>query len=119
MFINISNHPAANWSAAQLAAASHYGEVVDYPFPVVPASSDEGDVRRIAESVIRDVSVRKEDVLLIQGEFTLAFQLVVMAKALGMRAVAACSDRVTEERVNDDGTSTKISRFEFVRFRDY
>ena len=28
-------------------------------------------------------------------------------------------DRVTEEAVNEDGSTTKISRYEFIKFREY
>ena len=119
LFINISNHPTANWSQKQIDTAKKFGEIIDYPFPVVGAAWGEEDICRLAEKVIQDVSVYKDAVLLIQGEYTLTYQLVKRAKELGMRAVAACSDRVTQESVNEDGTTTKISKFEFVQFRDY
>lgn len=119
MFINISNHPVANWSQKQIDEAKKFGEIIDYPFPVVEAEWGENDICKLAEEVIRDVSAHKDAVLLIQGEFTLTYQLVKLAKELGMHAVAACSDRVTQECVNEDGSSTKVSRFEFVRFREY
>ena len=86
---------------------------------MVGAAWGEEDICRIAEKVIQDVSVYKDAVLLIQGEYTLTYQLVRQAKELGMRVVAACSDRVAQESVNEDGTTTKISKFEFVQFRDY
>jgi hypothetical protein len=119
LFINISNHPSANWSQRQIDEAKKFGEIVDYPFPVVGAAWGEEDICRIAEKVIQDVSVYKDAVLLIQGEYTLTYRLVSQAKELGIRVVAACSNRVTQESVNEDGTTTKISKFEFVQFRDY
>lgn len=119
LFINISNHLSANWSQRQIDEAKKFGEIVDYPFPVVGAAWGEEDICRIAEKVIQDVSVYKDAVLLIQGEYTLTYRLVNQAKELGIRVVAACSNRVTQESVNEDGTTTKISKFEFVQFRDY
>ena len=35
MFINFTNHPSAQWSAEQKAAAQAYGEVIDLAFPAI------------------------------------------------------------------------------------
>lgn len=42
MFINFTNHPSAQWSAEQKAAAQAYGEVIDLAFPAIDPAADEG-----------------------------------------------------------------------------
>ena len=40
MLINFTNHPSAQWSAEQQAAAQVYGKVIDLAFPAIdPARS--------------------------------------------------------------------------------
>jgi hypothetical protein len=51
----------------------------------------------------------------VMGEHTLNYALVERFKRSGYRTIASTTHRVSE--VSDDGS--KISRFEFVRFRDY
>lgn len=41
MFINLSNHSSYNWSIKQLEATHSYGEIIDIPFPAVPATEGE------------------------------------------------------------------------------
>ena len=40
MLINFTNHPSAQWSAEQTAAAQVYGKVIDLAFPAInPATN--------------------------------------------------------------------------------
>ena len=57
--------------------------------------------------------------VLCQGEFTYTFAMVERLKALGVPTMAACSERVVEEQLDADGSTRKISKFRFVRFRMY
>ena len=43
-FINLSNHPSDKWDEKQMEAAKQYGEVMDIPFPSIPAQADENEV---------------------------------------------------------------------------
>ena len=49
MFINLSNHPSQGWEERQIKAASRYGEIVDWPFPPIPAEEGEEYIRRIVK----------------------------------------------------------------------
>ena len=119
MFINISNHPIALWADKQLTAASVYGEVIDITFPAVSPQFSSTDLTLIADRVVNAVLSQSEGtdktVLHIMGEMTLTFMLVSRLSKLGFRCVASTTARTSA--IYDDGT--KVSKFEFVRFRDY
>ena len=53
------------------------------------------------------------------GEFTFTFMLVDKLLSDGVKVIASCSKRVTEEKKNGDGSSEKRSVFRFERFREY
>jgi len=119
MFINCSNHSVENWGEKQIKAASQWGEIVDYPFPMVGPQLSEKEVKEIADQVVQDIVSKKPDIVLCQGEFTLTYAIVSQLKKLGIKVVAACSERKTQELLLQNGVTKKESYFEFVRFREY
>lgn len=121
-FINFTNHPASKWSADQLDSAKRYGEVVDFAFPQVAATVDTMDIVKLAKSIAADICGTYQDAgicALVQGEMTFTYAIVHELQSYGIVCFAACSDRVSEEVVNPDGTTTKRSTFKFVQFREY
>lgn len=50
MFINFTNHPSAQWSAEQKAAALAYGEVIDLAFPAIDPAADEAALDSLASA---------------------------------------------------------------------
>lgn len=121
MFLNCSNHKSENWTEEQLAAVADLGESVieDYAFPHVSAEFDEVMLEELAEQVCQEILEKKPNVVMCQGEFTLTHKLVKELMKNGIKVVAACSDRVTNEQVLADGTVRKDSIYKFVRFREY
>ncbi len=119
MFVNFSNHPMSNWNEMQLNAAKTYGETAEVPFPVVPPMATEEDVMQIAMENAERILQLQPDVVMCQGEFTVAFAVVNILKEHGVTCVSACSDRRTVETVQVDGTIKKESIFLFCRFRKY
>ena len=119
MFVNFSNHPVNNWNEAQLSAARAYGEIAEVPFPVVPPMATEEEVMKIAKESAERIQKLEPDVVMCQGEFTVAFAVVNILKEQGVTCVSACSDRRTIETVLEDGTIKKESVFSFCRFRKY
>lgn len=117
-FLNLSNHPSSTWKEAQLAAARTIGDIVDLPFPDVPADATTEDiaamVREMVSKVQRETGSRPCTVH-VMGEMTFTFALVKALTDLGYRCVASTSQRMVE--MLEDGT--KNVRFEFCDFRDY
>lgn len=120
-FINLTNHPASRWSAEQLDSAKRYGKVVDMEFPQIPPTATQEDIKKMAKSIAEDIcgTYQIGDGVLVQGEMTFTYAIVHELQSHGIVCFAACSDRVTEEVVNPDGTTTKRSTFKFVQFREY
>ena len=116
MFLNISNHHSQYWSDEQRSAAeSMGGTIVDMPFPNVPPDAEHLWVHSMAEEMLIDILERSPSVVHVMGEHTLNVALVIKLKSMGVKTVASTTER--DVVVAHDGT--KISRFRFVRFREY
>lgn len=119
MFVNLTNHPFRDWTLKQQEAAKEYGEVTDYPFPLVPPEFDKKQVNALAERVTNDILQLSPDIVCCQGEMTLTYSLVNMLKEHGIKVVAACSERNIIEKKAEGGRIIKTTEFNFVKFREY
>lgn len=119
MIINFTNHPSSVWGREQLAAAALWGDIVDIPFPDVPAAADENDIRLLADSCCAKLCGLDPDAVLVQGEMSLSFAVAEQLCKNGITVLCAASERVCETSVNGDGSTVKRSIFKFVRFRRY
>ena len=119
VFVNLSNHPSADWSEEQKKAALVYGGIIDVPFPSVPSSCSDKAMQKLADKAIGAVTKAaypaREVTMHVMGEMTLTYRIVNKLKARGIRCLASTSDRVA----NDLGNGEKISQFHFVEFREY
>ena len=113
MLLNLSNHPSASWTEPQLTAAG--GKVIDLPFPQVDPDGDETYIEQLAQEYY-DKIVKMKDIetVHIMGEMNFTYSLVNKLKNNGFRCVASTTKR---ETVEENGV--KISKFNFVRFREY
>ena len=119
MFLNVSNHPSNMWQQKQLDTAHEYGEIVDFGHPDIPTCATEDQIREIASKTVREIEELNPDVIFLAGEFTIAFMLVDELLSRGFTVLAATSERITEEVMQEDGTLKKVSKFTFVQFREY
>lgn len=122
MFINLSNHQSDKWGNTQLESAlalTTDNQIKDIQFPAVPATATTDDIIMIANGLYHTVMENKPEVVMIAGEFSLAYTLIELCLRAGVKVVAACSDRRTKETVNQDGTVTKTVNFEFIQFREF
>lgn len=115
MFLNLSNHPTAQWETAQIAAALALAATIeDLPFPAVPADAGEAEIDRLADEYARRIPSGVSHAL-VQGEFTLTLALVRHLQERGVVCLAAASERRTQTTT----AGQKLSEFAFVRFRAY
>ena len=113
MLLNLSNHPSASWSEAQLAAAG--GEVVDMLFPQVAPDGGEEYIEGLANEYLNKIlDMGNITTVHVMGEMNFTYSLVTKLKAHDICCVASTTKR---EAVEENGV--KISRFNFVRFRQY
>lgn len=116
MFVNLTNHPSSAWSDGQRQAALQYGEIQDFPFPVIDPASPTKDVGTLADRTVEEIKrLDNAPVVHIMGEMTFTYAVVSRLKALGITCVASTTERDTV--IGSDGR--KISVFKFVRFREY
>ena len=120
MFVNLSNHPVEKWDKRQVAAAEQYGKIIEIPFPMVSPEDMESDIILLGEKYLDLIKkeAAKGSAVMVQGEFTLTYQLVVRLKQEGYIPVAACSERIVEE-TGIHSAYQKIVSFRFVKFRKY
>lgn len=118
-FLNISNHASANWSAKQMAEAEKYGTVIDMAFPCVNADATEEEIASLSEEIFEKAMKYEPRAVMCQGEFTLSYRLISLFLKSGVKCLAACTERKSDDRTFPDGTAVKTSVFEFVRFREY
>lgn len=119
MFLNFSNHPYAQWSAAQQQAARCYGTVVDLPFPAIDPGADAAALDTLAAAYAARILQLAPDAVLCQGESTFVYRVVLRLEGQGVPVVAACSRRVAQETTYPDGSTLKRSIFAFAGFRRY
>lgn len=117
MLINLTNHTLKAWAKEQLAAASAYGEAVDYPFPTVSPAATEEDIAATADSIVADVTARygTECTVHLMGEFTMTAALLQRFQQRGIVCVASTTERI----VSETEPGKKVAEFKFVKFRKY
>lgn len=119
VFVNLSNHSSVMWSKEQYEAASGYGKVVDIPFPQIEASSSEEEIERLVEEYYPRIIQYDSPTVMVQGEFSFTYRMIVKLKEAGITVLTSCADRIVKESSNIDGSTNKVSLFKFVRFREY
>ena len=113
MLLNLSNHPSANWAEEQLAAAG--GRGIDMPFPQVAPDGDEAYIENLANEYLDEIlKMDNVEAVHIMGEMNFTYSLVNKLKAHNIKCVASTTKR---ETVEENGV--KVSKFKFVKFRNY
>lgn len=118
MLVNFSNHPSLYWDNRQKEASQDFGELIDIPFPKIAPNATGKELRELSlQYVQRIVSLASTRTITvhIMGEMTFTFMVVTRLKELGIKCVASTTERKTT--YSDDGT--KVSEFQFVKFREY
>ncbi len=117
-FLNITNHPSANWPKEQREAALAIGrEIVDIPFPEIDPTWESVRVVEMAVDFFKDLQDRSllPAAAVVQGEYTFSFALVL----LFLRANLPCYNATTKRMVQHDESGAIVKRFEFVQFRAF
>jgi hypothetical protein len=118
IFLNLTNHPSAQWQAEQREAAAAYGRLLDLPFPAVGAGASEADIQQLADELatkIFELHRQAAVTVHLMGEMTLCFALLQRLLKAGIPCLASTSQR----EVVEEGDGQKTVRFRFERFRRY
>ena len=120
-FVNYSNHVSTRWNDAQLEAARAYGEVIDIPFAQVSPSATKAEVDALAVEEVQKILEATPSAVMVQGEMTLVYNVVRRLQDKGVKCVAACTRRRTDEEIQKLAAAglTKEGMFEFMGFREY
>ncbi len=118
LFINFSNHPSKYWDDKQRKASHNYGELFDMPFPQISPNASYEELQILAQDCVNKIAslgASQSIIVHIMGEMTFAYMVVARLKEMGIKCVASTTERKTT--YNNDGT--KVSEFQFVKFREY
>lgn len=128
MLINLTNHPLSKWSEEQKQVAiEEYGYIEDLPFPQIAPEADETEIADLAKEFTAKCKIQFEqanipvskqaynEAVHIMGEMTFTYQMVKLLSAQNIKCIASTTKREAIEK--PDGT--KISVFQFVKFRTY
>ena len=120
MLINLTNHPALQWSNKQISEAQRlFGEVADMPFPSIPPTAEVEEIVCIVDEYVEKIlKLKKQNTQItihVMGEHTFCFNLIRKLLAQGIPCVASTSRRIVEETISQE----KMVRFDIVRFRKY
>lgn len=120
IFINYSNHPMQLWDEKQLLKTRELGDsFIDIPFPKVSPTMSHEEILMLADSEvhrIKKASINFDNAIVhIMGEHTLVFNVIRLLKLEGVKCVASTTERVTEILPSGE----KISKFNFIMFREY
>jgi hypothetical protein len=120
-FLNLSNHPCADWSEVQTQAALALGasHVQDLRFPQVDPNASTEQVQDLARQVAAQVAALQPAAVHVAGELCLTLALVGLLQAQGLPVVCATTRRDTTEETLPDGSTRKLARFHFVQWRAY
>jgi len=99
-----------------------YGEVEDWPFPLIPPEWDAHQVAGLAQDYAERIVRRLNEAgsgrhaVHVMGEMTFTCTLVRLLQQQGVTCVASTSQRIVEE---DPATGKKVAYFHFIQFRTY
>ncbi|GHT14377.1 hypothetical protein FACS189426_20620 [Bacteroidia bacterium] len=119
MLINLSNHPSAQWSAEQRAAAEkQFGEIQDLPFPAVDPTGESIYIEQLAQDYLNIIAKKHFSnplpTIHIMGEMNFTYSIVRLLQNYGFTCVSSTTERIAKEE-----NGVKTSEFRFVRFRNY
>lgn len=138
VFINFTNHTSAKWSNKQFNAAKNFNNrlswagreeniILDVKFPNVDPRLDAHGVESLALDYVKYIIKHWAEGdnsltgILIQGEATFVHSFVNLfyEENIFVPCLCACSERVSVEKIDDEGNTKKVSEFSFVKFREY
>lgn len=122
-FINFSNHSSNLWGEKQTNSAKKYllneGEIIDITFPKISPKMGSNEIDKLVSEYSSKINLYEKPIVMIQGEFVFTYRMVCKLKEMGIVVVCACTERKAMEELNDDGTVSKKSIFNFAGFREY
>lgn len=120
VLVNLSGRSYETWSPEQLEATKEFAsKVVDVPYPNIPPTASTKELKEIVNKTMNEVMSYNPKTVLCGAEMVTTHEFVNRLQKNGIKVVNATSERVSHEKLNDDGTVTKEFVFEFKQFRDY
>jgi CRISPR-associated DxTHG motif protein len=121
-FMNLSNHPIADWSKEQTESARllGFGDPAELPggMPQVPPAATAAEVDRLAQELADRTTAQGALAAMVATEFSLTVALVRALQGRGVRCFTATTERGKREFIRDHDR-VKESVFRFMGWREY
>ena len=117
IFINFSNHPKVKWSNVQIEAAEEFGDIVDVQFPNVSPYATEQDVQELSQKCLKEILQFNPYAVMCQGEYSLTYNITCELRKRNIPVVVTTTERVVSEYINQEGTTIKKIKYNFIKFR--
>ena len=115
MLLNLSNHPSTTWELRQFQKAlQEFHEVIDMMFPLINPEANAIEIDLLVENYFAEIKKLVPQAVHIMGELTFTYRMVAKLKNAGINCIASTTNRNV---IDKDGA--KVSKFEFVKFREY
>lgn len=124
VLINHSNHPSIKWDDRQ---KEDWDKIIDIPFPTVSPCADTDEVYNLAKGnfgkILWEWEIAKregyEPYIYVAGEYTYCYIMYDLLRLYlsPLKLAIPTTARMVIERTKEDGTTEKVSVFEFVRWR--
>lgn len=124
VLVVVSNHPPERWAPEQKAS---WDEIIYIPHPEVDPRLSKDEVYSLVEDVyykirktVAPLATEADIYFNVQGEYAFTFLLLHLLYSEGVdvnKFVWPTTERVTEEKIQPDGTVVKTQVFKFVRWR--
>ena len=120
-FFNVSAHALATEQLEDIMKSFGISEnsIVDIKVGNVDPHVDTDELASVSTSLVDSWGVKEGDVAMVAGEPIMSVCLVRALQSKGVTCVSATTERMSVEKVLEDGTVQKTNQFKHVRFREW
>lgn len=121
MLVNLTNHPSDKWLFNQKNEAElKFGKIIDIPFPQIETDISKDDLMKLAIDYMKKIEIYLNEnnnnfAVLIMGELTFVYTLIVLLQNKDITCIATKSPR----KVFNEVDNVKSVEFVFSGFRTY
>ena len=109
------NYPSEVWDDHATVLAREYGQILD--FPISPLPETQPAIFEKAREYLQEIDRICPAAIILDGAFRTFYLMANVLLRKGYTVLVKCSERVTTETLNPDGTITKLSTYRFVKYR--
>lgn len=117
VFLNCSiNYPIINWDMNAIVAGTKIGEPMDYLISVLDNIDEKENMEKVNKYLCEIDKIAPSGIVL-DGHFYTFYLMAEVLMRKGYDIYVKCGDRITEEKIQENGIVEKTNIYKFKRFR--